>query len=506
MFFFVFKPEERARRYIERAFEEYKAAIRKNPGNKELFDEYAGILRVRRGEINSMVELALLFREMGMEKESDSLLLEIILKDKKGAVAYLESRISETMSPEKRINLYLTLLKLVPDKGEYWYVLGKLYLGMSKQKEGTEALEQAYSYNIKSEDMFYYLGMSLIQQGDFKKAEFYINEGLKIKDSVELHKLRYTLYSRQKKQQFARREKEKIGRLLANKKIIEKPAVLKPEAPPGKPSYAKPIIMPGFNPYRLLYVDKKKQELLLCSIDDKGINVLQKFPVTTGKNFGQKENKGDEKTPHGAYLLTSKIDGSGLPPKYGVAAYPLNYPNHIDRRLKRDGNGIWLHGTPIERPPYHSEGCVVLSDKDMNVLMEHITTGKTFIIIEKDISKLKAQMFNEVMASLGAWEKGWESLDIDKYMDAYDESFYSGGRNKKEYRAYKERVNRNKNFINVELSDVQIMPYGDTPFGEMALAFFRQRYKANDFSSSSRKMLYLVKRGSGWKVIAEEVI
>ncbi len=81
--FFVFNPEERARIYIDRAFGEYRKALRNNPGNKKLFNEYTSILKVRKGEINTEVEIALFFREIGMEQEADNLLLEVMLKDKR---------------------------------------------------------------------------------------------------------------------------------------------------------------------------------------------------------------------------------------------------------------------------------------------------------------------------------------------------------------------------------------------------------------------------------------
>ncbi|MCK9266145.1 L,D-transpeptidase family protein [bacterium] len=498
-------PENRARKYIELAFKEYKLAIKKSPGNKELLNEYASILKIRRGESESKIELALLFHNMSMEKEGDNLLLEVMLKDKAKAIEHLEHLISQAKHPTERIVLTSAILKIAPENGDYWYQLGRLYLGMNRHEEGIESLEKAHSKNVKEEDLFYYLGLALIQRGDYKKAELYINEGLKEGDSVELHKLRYSLYSKQKRQEFAAREKEKISQLLSKKTLEEKVPIEKP-SPVTKPVAEKPIVMPGIIPYTFLYVNKGKQELLVYNVDNKGMEIVKKFPVTTGKNSGPKELQGDEKTPHGAYLLTSKIDGSSLPAKYGIAAYPMNYPNHIDRRLKRSGNGIWLHGTPIDRPPYNSEGCIVLNDNDLKSLMEYITARKTFISIEDNLAQLTPKLFNDVLASVDKWKTGWESLDIDKYMATYDEAFYSGGKDKKQYKIYKAGVNKGKTYINVELSDVQILPYGKTPFGEMTLVFFRQKYKASNFSSTTSKILYMVKRAGNWKVIAEEVI
>lgn len=505
LFFFVFNPEERADRYMERAFDEYKAAIRKNPGNKELFDEYAKILTAKKGEINAKIELALFFKEMGMEREGENLLLEVVLKNKKKTVEYLEYLISEARSPDERINLYSSALKIEPDNGDYWYQLGKLYLGMNNQQQGIEALEKAYSYDAQEEELFYYLGSSLLKEGEYKKAERYINEGLQKQESVELRKLLYVLYSRQKKKELALRERDRISRLIAKLKAV-KPEPYGTEIPAVEPFIGEPAVMPEITPYKFFYVSKEQQELLVYNVDSRGFNVLDRVPVTTGKNSGPKKNRGDEKTPHGTYLITSSIDGSTLPAKYGIMAYPLNYPNQIDRRLKRDGGGIWLHGTPIERPPYHSEGCLVISDRDMKKLTEHITVRRTFVSVNKNMHQLTPEVFGEIMESVNRWTEGWESLNIDEYMELYDEAFYSGGRDKKEFRAYKGRVNRNKQFIRVALSDIQVLPYGETPFGELALVFFRQRYDSNNFSSNTYKMLYLVNRSDGWKIIAEENI
>ena len=56
---------------------------------------------------------------------------------------------------------------------------------------------------------------------------------------------------------------------------------------------------------------------------------------------------------------------------YGTAAFPISYPNEWDRRQGRNGFGIWLHGTPSDtysRPPRASDGCVVLTNQDIQTM------------------------------------------------------------------------------------------------------------------------------------------
>ncbi len=77
---------------------------------------------------------------------------------------YLEYLISQARSPDERITLYSTLLKMQPNNGDYWYRLGKLYLGMNMQQEGIESLEKAYSLNVKEEDLYCYRGWSITTQ------------------------------------------------------------------------------------------------------------------------------------------------------------------------------------------------------------------------------------------------------------------------------------------------------------------------------------------------------
>ncbi|MCM8760171.1 MAG: L,D-transpeptidase family protein [Candidatus Omnitrophica bacterium] len=485
-------PAYKARKYLNRSLQEYRIAIKNTPGDKKLIEEYVGILTSIKGEVPAKIEFAILLAEIGLPDESETILMESLLKDRETAEKYLASRINEAKSISERIILYQLALKGTPDNGEYWYQLGRLYLGINNIDGGIKALEKAYLNGIKEPELFYYLAKTLFQRGNYKEAELYINEGLKIAgENAEIRQLRYALYVKQKKLQLAKLEKEKIKQLKQ-----------KQEKPEEKVSE----FLAGITPYEFLYVSKQKQELYICQIDSTGLKILERISCSTGKNKGTKMRKGDQKTPEGTYRLYSRIEGPSLPAKYGIAAYPLNYPNLIDRRLQKDGNGIWLHGTPIERHPYNSDGCVVINDDDMKKLVGHIVPGKTFISIGEEEIKVDYEAFKKGIELVKLWKNGWESLDIEKYISVYDEMFYGGGRDKKQYKAYKEKINKQKKHIKVEISELQMLPYGKTPFGNMLLAFFKQSYSSDNFSSRGYKILYLVERESGWYIIGEEML
>jgi len=106
--------------------------------------------------------------------------------------------------------------------------------------------------------------------------------------------------------------------------------------------------------------------------------LIKDFYVTIGKNGTGKYTEGDLKTPVGVYFVTGFINPKELPDLYGDGAYPIDYPNVWDQRHGRTGFGIWLHGTPsgtYSRPPRDSNGCVIVSNHDLNVLSPFIKKG-----------------------------------------------------------------------------------------------------------------------------------
>ena len=117
---------------------------------------------------------------------------------------------------------------------------------------------------------------------------------------------------------------------------------------------------------------------LVCFLfkNQKGVPTLIKdFYVTIGKNGAGKYVEGDQKTPVGVYFVTDFISPEELPDLYGDGAFPIDYPNVWDQRHGRTGYGIWLHGTPSKiysRPPEDSNGCVIVSNQDLNALLPYV--------------------------------------------------------------------------------------------------------------------------------------
>ncbi len=245
--------------------------------------------------------------------------------------------------------------------------------------------------------------------------------------------------------------------------------------------------------------------------NEQGIPVYETdFFLTIGlKGFG-KNVEGDQKTPLGVYHFINYIDGKKLPDLYGTGAFPINYPNIWDRKLKRTGSGIWLHGTPsytYNRAPQASDGCFVLSNADMLRIDRYISTvTHTPVLLVKNISWVStAQWQAEQLKALqmfSLWQKDWESLSHDNLMTHYSKDYLVDGRNFKQISGHKKWVSRKKEYIHMEYSNLSVFQYPGEK--NLMLLKFTQDYKSNNYNSITEKELYWTKDDDGeWRILFE---
>ena len=126
-----------------------------------------------------------------------------------------------------------------------------------------------------------------------------------------------------------------------------------------------------------------KEEMSLTLYDYKG-TILEKYPVACGKNWGNKQNQGDMKTPEGTFSVCDiqKADhwkhdfgdgAGGIPGAYGPFFIRLLTPGH---------QGIGIHGTHDENSigTRATEGCVRMKNKDLEKLVKKIKIGTVVVI------------------------------------------------------------------------------------------------------------------------------
>ncbi len=261
-----------------------------------------------------------------------------------------------------------------------------------------------------------------------------------------------------------------------------------------------------------LVVDKGKNRLYVYRNLGPGLppELIDDFYIVLGKQTGDKFREGDLRTPNGVYFVTSYLPDEKLPPLYGSGAFPVNYPNELDRRLRKTGDGIWLHGTDkslYSRPPLDSEGCVVLTNEEFTRIGQYVEIGRTPVIISEKVEWCSSRdwldLNIEVQATLERWRQSWEQADIDSYLTMYAQAFWAKGHDYKSWQRHKKRVFSGKTFQKIDLSDISLLRYPQTDDKQMVVANFRQRYRSNNYNGDMSKRLYMVKEQGRWKVLYE---
>jgi murein L,D-transpeptidase YafK len=229
--------------------------------------------------------------------------------------------------------------------------------------------------------------------------------------------------------------------------------------------------------------------------------------VTLGKNGVEKTREGDQKTPIGVYHVTANLPRQKLTDFYGSGAFPINYPNAWDRRLGRNGHGIWLHGTPSDtysRPPRASDGCIVLANADLDAVGRTVQIGLTPVIIADEIEWMDAGALEAERKGLAdafeAWRADWESRDAGRYLAHYASRFNSGDQDLAEWSEHKRKVNGAKSWIKVGVSRVSMLQY---PRENFVVVNFDQDYRSSNLSNAMRKRQYWIREDGRWRILYE---
>ena len=257
-----------------------------------------------------------------------------------------------------------------------------------------------------------------------------------------------------------------------------------------------------------LVLDSTKSTLFVFENTGKIPRYVADYYVTIGKNGMEKLREGDKKTPVGVYRVVSRLPKDKLTDFYGSGAYPLSYPNEWDLMRGRDGHGIWLHGTPRDtysRPPRASDGCIVLTNQDLETLAAQLQIGSTPIVIADSIDWAKPAEVESIRSELSSaiedWRRDWESRNTDAYLRHYARKFTSNGLNITQWSAQKYQVNSAKSWIKVKVSDMSLLLYPGKE--DMAVATFEQDYSSSNLSHRMMKRQYWIRENSKWRIVFE---
>lgn len=260
----------------------------------------------------------------------------------------------------------------------------------------------------------------------------------------------------------------------------------------------------------LLWVELAGGRMHVLERDGRGgMTQRQIIPISIGKNGFGKKVEGDKKTPVGVYRLTSFLADEVIDDYYGLGAFPLNYPNVIDRQERRTGSGIWLHGLPKDvdtRPLQDSDGCVVIDNDSLQAMHEFIKTGITHLVLsEKPLSWVpggRAGMRRDGLEyAFESWRQAWQAKDNNAYLSYYADDFSDFSRNKGQWSDYKSRVNDGKRWIEVDTSNVSF--FADLKQPELVTVRYYQDYRSSNYRWSGWKEQLWRETPEGWEIVYE---
>ncbi|MEW6267046.1 MAG: L,D-transpeptidase family protein [Thermodesulfobacteriota bacterium] len=279
------------------------------------------------------------------------------------------------------------------------------------------------------------------------------------------------------------------------------------ETPPGQPLTQVPdaIIDPGDGPDNyILVVDKVKQRLYLYHYHDKNYYLVRTLECSTGENLGDKTSAGDKKTPEGFYVFNKKSLEMELAPLYGIMAFPMDYPNFWDKRLGKEGHGIWMHGINKRLAPTDSNGCVELRNIDIMNLEHLIKLYETPIIVYHDVKYKSVDEISREAARIRSfvesWQKAWSGKDFQAYKAKYAKDFLSDdGKDYSAWLAHKEKLNHQYAKIRVDLANLKVFRHQG-----LIVILFDQYYKGDKhFTSDGVKRLYVREKSGQYEIAAE---
>jgi murein L,D-transpeptidase YafK len=270
-----------------------------------------------------------------------------------------------------------------------------------------------------------------------------------------------------------------------------------------------PLLQLNSSQSHVLLVDTSRSRLFVYANDLGRPRYVTDFYISLGKNGVEKQREGDQKTPLGVYTIIAQKEK--LPDFYGSNAFPISYPNDWDKLHGRNGHGIWLHGTPsgtYSRPPFATDGCVVLTNEDLARLKRYVDVSRTPVVIGQGVEWRAPRQWEDereaFLAAFGRWKTDWESLDANRYLAHYSAEFRNESRDFASWKARKRKVASGKTWIKVGVNDVSLFAYPGAK--DTMMITFEQDYRSNNLSNRTVKRQYWVREGKEWRIVHEAVI
>lgn len=141
-----------------------------------------------------------------------------------------------------------------------------------------------------------------------------------------------------------------------------------------------------------IVIDKPALQLSVYESQSGDTVLIARYPVCVGKNYGQKEKKGDMKTPEctfdNPFSITEIKPASSWTHDFGDGRGAILAYGNWFMRLKTPGHtGIGIHGSTNNEssvPGRGSEGCIRMLNDDLDELKANYAFVGMKVVILKD--------------------------------------------------------------------------------------------------------------------------
>jgi hypothetical protein len=244
---------------------------------------------------------------------------------------------------------------------------------------------------------------------------------------------------------------------------------------------------------------------------DNGIVSAGRDYMSIGLGGTGKIRLGDQRTPLGIYFVTEQLDTTKLHEKYGVTAYPLDYPNAWDRRHDRSGHGIWIHGVDPgggTRPPRDTDGCLALPNEQLLALAGAFVANVTPVLIGEVLEWSDPAAIVATGAGLHDAVRRWADAlaqgDMVAWLDAYDLDFEHWGMDRETWIAFSLQTFAARRITDVAVSDLLLLR--DPVEADLYFSRFRLEVTEGDARKvvSTRRLYWRRSESGAFRIVAQD--
>jgi murein L,D-transpeptidase YafK len=241
-----------------------------------------------------------------------------------------------------------------------------------------------------------------------------------------------------------------------------------------------------------------------------GIELAHESYMSIGQNGVGKQRAGDRRTPLGIYFVVDQLDTSRLHEKYGVTAFPLDYPNAWDLRKERTGDGIWVHGVLAgdgQRPPLDTDGCIALPNQELADQEDTFVARVTPVVVTREMrwaseGEIDA-LREELRAAIAAWAKHYGNGDLYAYFSLYADDFSYRGMKLGEWASFRLQTFEQRGAVRIAIDELLLI--ADPEEEGLVLSRFQQTMSGPGNGGRSIKRLYWRRNNDGeWRIVAED--